>query len=159
MTNSQSRASGLKPLDEIPWGSHICAFYATTEDLLELVVPYIAEGLKANERCVWVTSPPLTPSAAADSLAAIVPDVGRFIDRGQLAIIPHDQWYLEDGVFDADRVLSDWGDTHDEALDQGYDGLRVTGNTAWLESPTWDAFAEYERTIDGAVIDRRMLVL
>ena len=39
------RNSGIPPLGEIPWGTHFCHFYETTEDLLEVVVPYFAAGL------------------------------------------------------------------------------------------------------------------
>src|SRR5690242_9000827 len=35
-------------------GSHLCAFYETEDDLLELVVPFCAAGSRRGELCVWM---------------------------------------------------------------------------------------------------------
>jgi hypothetical protein len=40
----------------IPWGIHCCHFYKTQQDLLDLLVPYLKQGLLNNEFCMWVTS-------------------------------------------------------------------------------------------------------
>jgi hypothetical protein len=40
----------------IPWGTHCCHFYKTQKDLLDLLVPYLKQGLLNNEFCMWVTS-------------------------------------------------------------------------------------------------------
>jgi len=153
------RPSGLQPLDDVPWGTHICSFYDTKDDLLDLLVPYFASGLGANEQCVWITSTPITVDEAAQAMREAIEDFDRMQADGRMMIIPHDEWYLEDGVFDMNRVLAAWARTVDDAVANGYDGVRVSGNTAWLEQHDWEAFAEYERTIDGAVEDSPILVL
>jgi hypothetical protein len=43
-------------LGEIPWGSHICVFYETEEDLLDTVIPFLKTGLESNELCLWAPS-------------------------------------------------------------------------------------------------------
>ena len=35
------------------WGDHICAFFDDHLQQMEVMVPYIATGLQAKQRCVW----------------------------------------------------------------------------------------------------------
>jgi len=43
MRVKNSRKSGLRILDDMPWGRHVSLFYETKEDLFEIVVPYLRE--------------------------------------------------------------------------------------------------------------------
>lgn len=159
VTPPATRDSGLDPVGHVPWGTHLCQFYETEQDLLEILVPYFAAGLRSNERCMWVTSEPVPAEMCLAALAEAVPDVEAYLDSGQLSILAHTDWYLRDGYFDVDRTLGAWREQHDLALASGYDGLRVTGNTAWLEDKDWADFAEYEKAIDAAFGDFRMLAV
>jgi len=49
------RKIGIDVLDDVPWGTHLCQFYHTKEDLIEILVPYFKAGLENNEFCMWVT--------------------------------------------------------------------------------------------------------
>ncbi len=53
------RHTGIEVIGDVPWGTHFCQFYETSQDLIETLVPYFKEGLAANEFCMWVTSEPL----------------------------------------------------------------------------------------------------
>jgi hypothetical protein len=44
----------------MPWGTHICLFYETPQDLLDTAVCYFEAGLKSNEFCVWAVSDPVS---------------------------------------------------------------------------------------------------
>jgi MEDS: MEthanogen/methylotroph, DcmR Sensory domain len=56
---SNLRKSGIDIIGDIPWGMHICQFYQTKEDLINILVPYFKAGLENNELCIWITSQPL----------------------------------------------------------------------------------------------------
>ena len=58
------RKTGIRVAGEMPWGAHICLFYETTEDLLDVNAAYIKAGLDSNELCVWAISPPIAAVAA-----------------------------------------------------------------------------------------------
>ena len=47
--------TGLSRMSEVPWGSHLCQFFADGADLRETLVPYFKAGLENNERCLMVT--------------------------------------------------------------------------------------------------------
>lgn len=152
-----SRQSGIKSLGPLRWGAHVCLFYESKSDLLELLVPYFAAGLKNNEFCLWITAAPLGTEEAGRALAAVVPDLAERKARGQLEIIPYDRWYTASGRFDANKALEKCVETEARSLGGGYAGLRVTGNASWLDDGSRDSFLGYERAVDEVIGEHRVL--
>jgi PAS domain S-box-containing protein len=154
-----ARKTGIDILGDVPWGSHFCLFYETEEDLIDILVPYFKTGLKNNELCVWVTSEPLNEKKAKDALRGAISDFDRYLKTGQIEIIPHSQWYLEDGKFNLQRVLKGGINKLNQALKAGFDGIRITGNSAWLEKTDWENFSDYERQVNVAISKYRMIAI
>ena len=151
--------TGITPLGDVEWGTHFCYFYRSDGDLAETLVPFFARGLAANEKCLWVTSSPLAAADARGGLASAVPDLRAREARGQIEIIDHESWYRRGGATDADSVLHGWIDREQQALRDGFAGLRITGNTAWLERASWADFMEYESRVTGTFAGRRIVGL
>ncbi len=139
------RNSGIDIIGDVPWGTHFCQFYQTKEDLVDILVPYFKAGLENNEFCLWVTSQPLEAEEAKETLRRAVPDLDICLENGQIEIIPPTDWYVKKGVFVSERVLNGWVEKLDQALASGYEGLRIAGNTSWLEKEDWDDFVDYEK--------------
>ncbi len=156
---TELRETGSKVVGSVPWGTHFCQFYKTRRDLLDILVPYFKTGLEGNEFCMWITAEPLRPSEVKKAMLKAMPDFARYVAKGQIEIMPHDKWYLQDGVFDSERVLSGWIDKLDKALANGYSGLRLTGNTFWLERKDWDSFTDYEAAVSEVIGKYKMLAL
>jgi hypothetical protein len=76
------RKFGSKLVGSIPWGTHLCQFYETKQDLIDILVPYFAEGLLSNEFCMWVTSPPLEVEEARKALKESVPHLDDLHHKG-----------------------------------------------------------------------------
>lgn len=136
--------SGIAAVGPLRWGTHFCQFYKTRDDLVETLVPYFTAGLRNNEACLWVTSEPLVAREAHAALSEAIPDFERYVEAGQIEIIDFQDWYVALGDVDADQVLAAWVDRQQQALNRGYQGLRLTGNTFWLERSGWNDFMEYE---------------
>lgn len=145
------RESGLDIIGDVKWGAHFCQFYHTKDDLLDVLVPYFKAGLENNEFCIWVTSEPLNEQDAKEAMRGALPDFDIFLARGQIEIIPYSEWYVRNGVFNAERVLKGWVDKLNGALANGYEGMRLTGNTFWLEKKDWKSFKDYEETVHGVI--------
>ena len=77
---------------DMPWGSHVCQFYDAKEDLIKMLVPYFKQGLERNEACVWLVGD-LTIEEARNALAAVVPDLDRFMAAGQMQIRHYTEFY------------------------------------------------------------------
>jgi len=116
------RKSGISSIGDTPWGSHICQFYETKEDLLRFLIPYFKAGLKNNEFCMWVTSEPVTVEDAREALTGAMPNFYRYVETGQIEMIPYKDWYLKNDTFESGDVLNRWIDKLNEALTNGYDG-------------------------------------
>jgi PAS domain S-box-containing protein len=153
------RNSGIDILGAIPWGTHFCQFYQTKEDLAEVLAPYFKAGLENNEFCMWITSESMDVEEAKEALRKAVPDIDAYLGKGQIEIIPYIHWYVDEGLFDSKRVLKGWIEKLDNALENGYEGLRLSGNTFWLKKEDWDDFIAYEEEIDRVLGNCRMLVL
>lgn len=160
MDNSTTRRIGIPGLDSASWGEHICVFFRTKAELLELIVPYIKAGLEADEFCMWVTGDPITQNEAFLALEKVLPDTYRYLAQKQLEILPHSQWYLSSGVFDAQVVLDNWVSKAKHAETKGFSGIRITGNPFWLQSnEDWAQFGRYEQAVHKAIHDQRVIAL
>ncbi|HET7566465.1 MAG TPA: MEDS domain-containing protein [Gaiellaceae bacterium] len=153
------RESGIGVLGPVPWSSHFVQFYETTDDLLDVLVPYFAAGLAAGEASAWVTAPPLDPEAAAAALSPRVPDLDEHLASGAMSIVPYTEVYVPDGVFNAGNVLAGWVRRLEDALAAGFSGLRVSGDTFWLPPELWNEFSGYECQIEAAIEGRPLIVL
>jgi PAS domain S-box-containing protein len=153
------RKTGFEVVGDIPWGTHFCLFYETKEDLLEVAVAYCKAGLVAREFCLWVVAAPLTVEEARLALKQAVPDCERCFADESIEIVASREWYMPDGTFDLNRVIRGWHEKLARASARGYAGVRVTGDTAWLEKKDWKDFCEYEELLNHAVTNQRITVL
>lgn len=153
------RPTGIGPIGDLPWGSHICMFYETEKDLIEANVEYFRAGLSGNEHCVWGLSEPLTGEQARRALRLAVPEADRRLAEGAMELIPDLRSFLGGGGLDPKRITSRWQQKLAEARTRGFEGLRVSGNAFWMERHLWETFRQYEAELDEAVAGRPMLVL
>jgi len=56
-------------------------------------------------------------------------------------------------------VLRGWVEKEKRALEKGFDGLRLTGNTFWLEKRDWKDFVDYEAAANSLIGKHRMLAI
>ena len=153
------RQTGIEVIGDVAWGTHFCLFYQTKADLLDTVAAYCKAGLESQEFCLWVVAPPVTEHEAWHALRSLTPDLERYVEDSSIEILSASDWYLQDGAFDLDRVIRGWNDTLGRATSRGYAGVRVTGDTAWLEKKDWKDFVEYEESLNDAIANRRLAVL
>ena len=122
-------------------GDHVGATYRDTAELVELAVPFLAEGLARNARVAWVGGDAHDEILAG--LAGVVA-VGRAVDDGRIVMIPAsdlpapdpERWPEE--AVDVVRALTV------AAVADGLTGLRVVSdNTAQITGP--DARSAYLR--------------
>jgi MEDS: MEthanogen/methylotroph, DcmR Sensory domain len=155
----EMRKTGVDAVGDMPWGTHFCLFYETTADLLETSVSYVKAGLESQEFCVWVVAEPLGVDEAIRALEQAVPDLNRCFSDHSIEIVAAREWYLQDGTFDLNRVIAGWNEKLARVSARGYAGVRVTGDTAWLEKKDWKDFCEYEDSFNQAVANQPLVVL
>jgi PAS domain S-box-containing protein len=156
---TELRKTGIEVLGDISWGTHICHFYETKQDLLDTLVPYFKAGLENGEFCLWVISAPLKEEEARKSLREAVPELDRYLAEYQIEIVSSLEWYLKDGRFDPERVISDWNTKLKQALTSGYAGMRVNLHETWLKKKDNNYFLEYEKELNHSITGMRMIVM
>jgi signal transduction histidine kinase len=156
---SELRATGIDVVGDMPWGTHFCLFYDTKSDLLETLAPYCKAGLEDGEFCLWVVAEPVKETEASEALARIVPHFDRYLREQSIEIVAARDWYLHNGKFDLGRVIKGWNEKLARATARGYTGVRVTGDTAWLEKKDWRDFYEYEESLNHAIANQHLAVL
>ena len=153
------RKTGIDMIGDVPWGTHFCQFYQTKEDLLDILIPYFRAGLENNEFCMWITSEPLDEQEVLNAMKKTLPNFDQYLKKGQIEILPYTEWYLKGGEFESKRTLDGWVDKLNQALAKGYEGLRLTGNTFWLEKKDWKKFTDYENEVDNVISKYRMVAV
>jgi len=146
---TEMRKTGIDVVGDMPWGTHICLLYETKEDLLDTLISYFKTGLESGEFCLWVVAEPLTIEEATDALKDAVPDLDRYLADFSMEIVSGSNWYLRGGTFDLRGVTGGWHEKLARASARGYAGVRVTGDTSWLEKKYWKDFCEYEESQRG----------
>lgn len=155
--SSSLRKIGIPYLDDIPWGTHICSFFGSKQDLLDILVPYFQAGLENNEYCIWIVSEPLTIFEARDALMSAIPDFDSY--SGQIEFYNHYDWYLTGNELNIHVLLQDWFNKIDQAIANGYDGVRAFGSTIWKDKRTWKTYLDYEAMIARELGSLKMIAL
>ena len=157
--NDALRQAGIIVQDNIPWGTHLCLFHETREDLLNTMVPYFRAGLENKEFCLWILQPSVTRQDALEALRRGVPDFDHYLSNGDIELMSQDQWYREGGRFELESVTERFREKLEEANARGYIGLRANGSSAWLQRTDLIAFSEYEKKLDGLIAAQKMIVV
>ena len=147
---AELRNTGISVVGDVPWGTHFCTFYETTQDLLDILVPFFKAGLESKEFCLWIISNSelLTMHEATSALQKVVPDLDRHLSEGSIELVPHNKWFLEGGTFDFRKVARRFGEKLNEALSKGYVGMRLNGSPAWLYKGDYKELVTFEKEVD-----------
>jgi hypothetical protein len=143
---------GLPGIDRVPFGMHARHFFSTRRELAAALVPYFAAGLRANERCLWVTASPLPAREAIRALGAAWDGVDDAVHTGALRILESEQFTGLD-------LMPFWLEEEKRTLAEGYHGLRIAANMSGLTPDDWATSMEYEQTASAALSGRRIVML
>ncbi len=153
------RRTGVNVLGDMPWGTHVCLFYDSKDDLLDTVVPFFKAGLESNEFCLWAPSEPVTLEEARIALSRSIKDFDRHLAAGDMEIVPGREWYLKGDRFDRKRIIRAWDEKYRGALAKGYDGMRASGTPFWLGADHWEDIYDLERYFKKWIKGKRVAAL
>src|SRR5207245_5342395 len=125
---------------KIAWVSHFCNFYHSEIDLAECAVPFFKAGLDNNEMGFWITSDPLDARDAKRLLGQLQPDLADREASGQITIVNFADWYLSPTGSVTALALRESLERLAAAQQRGLAGVRMSGNSFWLERKYWSLF-------------------
>jgi signal transduction histidine kinase/CheY-like chemotaxis protein len=118
-------------LTRLRHGDHVCFIYDTLAELSAILVPFLRTGLADGDRCLYVGPAAGAGRIEGDLRAAGVP-VGREIDRGALVLLGQRDCWLKGGRFDPWALMDLLRQAEQQALDDGFAGLRATWDLTWI---------------------------
>ncbi len=132
-------------------GDHLCSFYEDRKQQFQIVIPFIKDGLRKREKCLYVVDENTAAEISAGLLMHGI-SVQHYLERSQLSIVTSRESYLRLGRFDANAMISFISSALEEALGQGYSGLRGAGEMSWIlrDLDSLDDFFRYEERLSTA---------
>jgi hypothetical protein len=130
-------------------GDHICALHASAEEQEVTAARFIAEGLRAGDRCLFAGSSPAALTRFRERLRGEDLDAAAEEQRRALLLLTKEEAHLRDGHFDSERMLRMLSQTLEDALNDGFAGLRTCGDMTWLldDAPGSQQVVEYEALV------------
>jgi len=98
----------------VPSGSHVCAFYSGPAGRDEVVLPFLAEGLRTGHKCLAV----LDSTSQGEVLAKLYDrgvDADQAAQAGQIEVETPANAYFRSGTFSTDDIIAFWGQGIDKA--------------------------------------------
>ena len=136
----------------VPRGSHVCTFFSGSAQRDDVVVPFLAEGIRSGNKCVAVLEAP-GPQDLLARLGGQV-DLGRSVETGQLELAAPADAYLRSGQFSTEDMLDYWRDVATAAQGAArFSFIRATGEMpSVLDHPEGRAeFFRYESLLTAAI--------
>lgn len=138
-------ARQMKPRD------HVIMFHSSSEDKHQVLFTYLKAGLDQGEVAAYIASEE-TPDEIRRAMRRFGIDVDDLESRGALRVIDWRDWYIVGGKFSIAETIERWKRLHDEAVAEGFKGLRVTGETAcFFRERMVRELVEYEQALNRVV--------
>jgi ABC-type transporter Mla MlaB component len=137
---------------------HACLPFGDWEQLREAVVTFLADGRRLGQRLIYVGA--CSEEELRSDLAAL-PGRDRLIADGTLQLRSLPEIYTPGEPIDPEAQLAVYADATEQALKEGYSGLRVGAEvTALVASPeTWEAHTRWEAFADRYMASMPMAAL
>ncbi len=141
-------------------GDHLCLVYRSAAEQTAALVPYLKAGLAAGERCLFVGHG-TSGRRLEHALTEAGMDVQGECDRGALVFVTQRDNWLPGGRFDPGAMMDSLRQAEQQALDDGFSGLRATWNMGWVleGTPGADRLIEYEAHLNRFLAGSRTCAL
>lgn len=128
---------------------HICGFFDSREQQYEVIIPYILEGLEANDKVINI----LEGNRHGEHCRCLTENgisIAEKLSSGQLEVMASENSYIKDGEFAADKMYKMLEQTLLSASRAGYDSVRACGDMVWAlkNLPGTDELLEYEARLN-----------
>jgi signal transduction histidine kinase/ActR/RegA family two-component response regulator len=141
-------------------GDHLCLIYESSAEKLAALVPFLKSGLAGGERGLFLGLPASCRGIERALGSEGIP-VGREIDRGALVLLSDRDCWLDRGRFDPNAMKDLLRRAEQQALDDGFSGLRATWDVSWLLDGVSGAqrWIELEAELNGFLAGSRTSAL
>lgn len=135
---------------QLPYATHICAFFESPQQEYDCLVPYFSEGLHQGEQVVTIRD----AEALGEHRRALQARMGAPLagpeGSGQLRFLASEETYLRDGHFGHERMGLMLEDVLVQAERSPFRRVRTCGDMTWAlrDMPGTDELMEYESRVN-----------
>jgi len=135
--------------------AHICAFFDSSRQEYDCLVPYFAEGLARREQVVTIRDAGKCSEHVQRLKESGALPVDDAIRANRLRVVASEETYLKDGVFEVDRMYRMIRDTLEEAAAQGFTRVRTCGDMSWAlrDMPGTEELMQYESRVNQLIAE------
>ncbi|HET9229599.1 MAG TPA: MEDS domain-containing protein, partial [Thermoanaerobaculia bacterium] len=141
-------------------GDHLCLIHDTPAEKLAALVPFLKSGLAKGERSLFLGRVPDAQAIERALETGGIP-VGREFERGALVLLSDRESWLDQGRFDPNFFQDLLRRAEQQALDDGFSGLRATWDVSWLLDgvPGSERWIEFEAGLNAFLAGSRTSAL
>lgn len=135
---------------QLPYATHICAFFDSSNQELECVAPYFEEGLAQGEQIVSIREAADLGQHRANLEARLSRPLADAIACDQFKLCASEETYLREGFFGAERMGLMLEELLNAAEASPFGRVRTCGDMTWAlrEMPGTDELMEYEARVN-----------
>ena len=139
----------IRNINELEPGDHVCCLFETDNEHRALMTSFMRQGLERNEKVIYILD-----TRSANEVINYLRDNGveteSCLESGQLIIFTVGEAYMREGIFDPDNMIALLQDQTEQALNEGYSALRVTGEMTWAlrDLSSSERLIEYEAKLN-----------
>lgn len=131
----------LKPRD------HVILVYDSPEAKRDTLFSYIEQGLERGQAAKYVCS-----EESCQAIRKAMNDFGLKVSKyektGALGVMNYTDIYIRDGSFSIEQTMDSWERLYEQAIANGFTGMRVTGEMAcFIEHSLVEDLIEYEKAL------------
>jgi hypothetical protein len=136
----------------LPSGGHLCYIYTDEEEHSRTMAQFVESGLVSGEKVAY-----LADVSSGDELEQYIASLGinlpEHLRPGQFILSQAEKTYCPDGAFLPERMIDTWRSMYRQSIDEGFLGIRATGETGWTcnEHPGLERWFEYESMLNIVV--------
>ncbi len=138
--------------------NHLIFVYDSQEGKHNVLFNYLKVGLDKGEAGLYVASDE-DPNQIRDAMKRFGIEVEEYEKAGALNIITYEDIYIADEEFSVAHTMNSWDNVYRRALENGFKGIRVTGETAWFfKRKLIPELVQYEKSLHRC-LDIPMIVI
>jgi HD-GYP domain-containing protein (c-di-GMP phosphodiesterase class II) len=103
-------------------GDHLVILYNSGEEIIDYIINFIRSSLLRNEHCLYIKG-----DTKDEEIIKKIELINRSINSGHFSVLDSNEAYSIDGVFNPDKMIEKIKNLTEEVLDEGYEGLAITG--------------------------------
>ncbi len=144
-----SSNNGSKMFANVKAGDHFCFLFSSDKEHETAIGQFFRQGLELGEKVLYLYDK-YQPDTLLKYLHVEAGSQGSDLLLGQLRILPADEVFIPEGVFEPDQTLAFIRNEISEARCSGYSGLRIGVEMTWAlkNKRGSDRLIEYENSLN-----------